>query len=299
MTIDNHYAVRYWKNSTLSPVAGGLLRGTARGLRHVGIGIACMSCAVGDATAQEGIRTGEGEASVVSTADLIAEIPALINFNLFVFEGDTTPTLSVPAEPPPSLHLSALQQELRFALLWLLEGAPSYDRAGTLSAHPGDSAAMRRTLFAALQGDETFTRPVLELATPLLRARGVRVTDGPAHDPVNMTERDVLALAARFIQLTEDGNGITVCAKPHLLRGVRGPRHAAVEAWIYSAVRSAMGGGQLMRVAGQALSSAQNMSRDEMERHMWTALEESEALRTLIADLELRSHGWAPVLVQR
>jgi hypothetical protein len=264
------------------------------------LGALLATIMVGSGEAQEVLGSGLGVApSVTSTHALVAEIPDIISFNLFVMEGDTTPTLSVPRQPPASLNLSALQQELRFAMMWLLEGAPSYDRAGTLRAHPGDSVAMRRALLTALQADEAFTRPVLELGIPLLRARGIRVTDGPLYEPVELTERDVLALAARFIQVSEDGRGLTVCAKPHLLRGVAQPRNPAIEAWVYSAVRSALERGEIMRVAGQSLSSAANMSRDEMEKHMWTSLEESDVLRGIFADLELRSEGWAPVLVQR
>lgn len=242
-----------------------------------------------------------GSADTVRADSLLRELPALVRFDLFVARGDTTPTLLVRSDPPAGLHLAALRRELPYAITWLLEGAPSYDRRGVLRAHPGDSAGMRRALFGALARDARFTEPLLRLAAPLLAARGVVVAGAPAHRPQALPEREAVALAARFFQVDTAGGRpvLTVCAKPALLRARPGARDDAVEAWLYSAVRGGPDSRAVMQAAGAALfaPAAGPEARPDpraREAALWAALERSEALRGAVRRLAERTRAWAP-----
>jgi hypothetical protein len=241
-------------------------------------------------------------ADTVTADSLTRELPALMTFQVVVLPADTLVNGLFLAHPTPTAKLAAVQAEMPFALTWLLESAPSYDRRRLLERFGLDTTAMRHAFLDGIQHDSVFTASLLRLATPLLNARGTVVLGAHSRKRVVLTRAQATALAARYFQVvrSNDKIGMSICAKPQLLRDRPMPRDDVVEAWVYSVVRPSGQSSDLSDVALRLLKDTEatlggNPTRQQLESRLWRRLENEPRLWQRIQAEYRRGAAWAPV----
>ena len=242
------------------------------------------------------------QADTVTADSLIRELPALMAFRVVVLPADTLVNGLFLAQPSPTAKLAAVQSEMPFALTWLLEGAPSYDRRRLLERFGSDTAAMRRAFFFAIQHDRVFTRSVLRLATPLLAIHGTAVSGAPSTRRIVLTRSQATALAARYFQAIRSKGklGMSICSKPHLLRNRPTRRDDVVEAWFYSVVRPGSNASDLSDIAFRLLKETEaalgdSVTKEQLESAFWRRLQAEPRLWQHIQAEYRRTSAWAPV----
>jgi hypothetical protein len=119
---------------------------------------------------------------------------------------------------------------------------------------------------------------------------------------VVLTRAQATALAARFFQVIQSNDkiGMSICAKPQLLRGRPMPRDDVVEAWFYSVVRPSSKSSDLSDVAFQLLKDTEatlggNPMRQQLESRFWRRLATEPRLWQRIQAEYQRAAAWAPV----
>lgn len=237
------------------------------------------------------------------TADsVIRELPAVMAFQVSVEQRDTLINGLFLARPPSTATLARVEADLPFALAWLLEGAPRYDRRRLLTQFGSDTAAMRRAFFDAIRHDRTFTTSLLRLAAPVLAAHGTVVSGVPSHNRTVLTRSQATALAARYFQVIRSNGkvGMSICAKPHLLRNRPTKRDDVVEAWFYSVVRPRGDWTDVSDVAFRLLKATEvavgaSASPQQLESAFWRRLENESRLWQRIRAEYRRTAAWAPV----
>jgi hypothetical protein len=256
-----------------------------------------------------GLALQTAPSDTVPARAVLDEVYDLIQVGVISIPSDTFITVMYPRRVA-TRRLNGFHDEAGFALMWLIEGNPVYDKTALEREFGRDTARLHRGLSDRLAADARFSTAFLRLTTPYLANRGVIVRNSPSAAVSlrpTIARTTAYAMASRFIHVSLDGGrwGVTMCAKPEQLVDFPVDRDDAREAWIYSIVRGTQDSpDDLLAFAKSKLDRLRQANPHVTDpaalmTMLWKELEADATFRRTVDAGIAHTTDWSPVIVDR